>query len=154
MGEPTFKVLTARQGLLKIMLEEIGRYTLWQAAKQGGETPDWSEDRWQVTAVFPELMNKDVTKFAVAMAQVATTVVLLIDNGLLTEETGLKLVADVAQRFGQDIDAKAELAAAQLAHKKRQTDKAQADSFNLDAATRDALASGTAQPGGAPHGAQ
>lgn len=154
MGEPTFKVLTARQGLLKIMLEEIGRYVLWQDAKQGGETPDWSDDRWQVTAVFPELMNKDVTKFAAAMAQVATTVVLLIDNGLLTEETGLKLVADVAQRFGQDIDAKAELVAAQAAHKKRKADKAQADSFNLDAATRDALASGTAQPGGSSHGTQ
>nr|WP_315237697.1 hypothetical protein [uncultured Albidiferax sp.] len=152
MGEPTFKVLTARQGFLKIMLEEIGRYVLWQDAKRSNVTPDWSEEQWQVTAVFPELMNKDVTKFASAMQQVATTVVQLIDAGLLTQETALQLVADVAQRFGQDIDAKTELAAAQDAHKQRQADKAKADTFNLDAATRDALASGNAKPAAQPNG--
>ncbi|WP_394789090.1 hypothetical protein [Rhodoferax sp.] len=153
MGEPTFKVLTARQNFLKIMLEEIGRYVLWQDAKRSSVTPDWSEEKWQVTAVFPELMNKDVTKFAAAMQQVATTVVTLIDNGLLTQETGLQLVADVAQRFGQDIDAKMELENAQTAFKTRQADKAKADSFNLDAATRAALATGNAQPGGNANGA-
>lgn len=44
MGEPTFKVLTSRQSLLKIMLEEIGRYVLWQNARSG-ETPDVSSSK-------------------------------------------------------------------------------------------------------------
>lgn len=49
------------------MLEEIGRYVLWCTARTRGEKPDWAKDEWQVTAVFPELLNRDITKFASAM---------------------------------------------------------------------------------------
>ncbi|MGJ7611826.1 MULTISPECIES: hypothetical protein [unclassified Variovorax] len=146
MGEPTFKVLTSRQSLLKIMLEEIGRYVLWQNARSG-EAPDWSDDKWQVTAVFPELMNKDVTKFAAAMQSVVSAVIQMIDAGLLTEETALKIVADVAQRFGQDFDAKTELEAARKEHAQRKKTRQEEDSFNLPADVRDALAQGQATPG-------
>lgn len=145
MGEPTFKVYTGRQNFLKLMLEEIGRYVIWQAAQ--GKTPDWSDDKNQVTAVFPELVNRDVTKFAAAMGSVVSAVIQMIDAGLLTEETALKLVADVAQRFGQDFDAKTELKAAREEHAKRKTERAAEDSFNLPADLRDQLKAGRAAPG-------
>lgn len=131
MGEPTFKVYTGRQNFLKLMLEEIGRYVIWQASQ--GKTPDWSDDKNQVTAVFPELVNRDVTKFAAAMGSVVTAVIQMIDAGLLTEETALKLVADVAQRFGQDFDAKTELAEAKREHQARKDARAKEDSFTLPA---------------------
>lgn len=146
MGEPTFKTYSMRQGFLKLFLEEVGRFVLWQAAKSHGERPDWAEDRWQVTAVFPELLNRDITKFAAAMASVVTAVTQMIDAGLLTEETALKIVADVAQRFGQDFDAKTELEAARKEHQARKKAKAAEDSFNLPADLRDELQKGTAQP--------
>ena len=131
MGGPTFKTYTMRQSYLKLMLEEIGRYVLLQAARVRGEVPDWSQDRWQVTAVFPELVSGDLTKFAAAMQQVTQSVLLMADAGLLTQETALKLVADVAQRFGQDFDAKTELAAAKEEHAQRQRDRAAQDVFGL-----------------------
>ena len=146
MGEPTFKIYSVRQNYLKLMLEEIGRYVLWQAARAQGKTPDWAEDAWQVTAVFPELVNRDVTKFAAALAQLVTAVIQMIDAGLLTEETALKVVADVAQRFGQDFDAKTELLAARKEHQTRKTAQAKADSFNLPADLRAALDAGKAAP--------
>lgn len=134
MGEPTFKVYTRRQNFLKLLLEEIGRFVLWQAARVKGVTPDWADEAWQVTAVFPELVNRDVTKFAAAMQAVVTAVIQMIDAGLLTQETALKLVADVAQRFGQDFDAKTELAAAQKEHGDRKAKKEANDVFgNLPA---------------------
>jgi hypothetical protein len=148
MGEPTFKVYTARQSFLKLMLQAIGRYVLWKSAKT--DKPDWGDVKWVVAASFPELVNKDLTKFAAAMGQVATTVVLLIDEGLLTQERGLKLIADVAQRFGQEINAVDELTKAQAEHAARQKEKAAADSFNLPQDMRDALAKGTATPGTTP----
>jgi hypothetical protein len=148
MGEPTFKVFTARQSILKLMLQTIGRYVLWKSSKTGA--PDWGDEKWVVTASFPELVNKDLTKFAAAMAQVSTTVVLLIGEGLLTQERGLKLIADVAQRFGQEINAVDELAKAQTEFQKRQKDKAAADSFNLPSDLRNALAGGTAKAAPAP----
>ncbi len=148
MGEPTFKIYSGRQNFLKLMLEEVGRFVLWKSAR-GGERPDWAEDKWQVTAVFPELVNRDITKFAAAMVQVVQAVIQMIDAGLLTQETGLKLMADVAQRFGQDFDAKTELAAAQAEHQARKAAKAAEDSFSLPADLRDALATGKAAPASA-----
>ena len=66
MGEPTFKLYTARQTTLKMMLEEIGRYVLM---KQPEAKPDWGKPEWKVTARFPELVSKDVTKFAARCAK-------------------------------------------------------------------------------------
>lgn len=129
MGEPTFKMYSMRQGFLKRMLEEIGRYVLWCHARVQGETPDWASDDWKVTAVFPELLNRDITKFATAMQSTVSAVIQMIDAGLLTEETGLKIVADVAQRFGQDFDAKAELAAARAEAAQRQAERDARDVF-------------------------
>jgi hypothetical protein len=148
MGEPTFKVYTMRQTDLKLMLEQIGRYVLWKSTKTGD--PNWGDEQWKVTASFPELVNKDLTKFAAAMSQVASCVVLLIDNGLLTKERGLQLIANVAQRFGQEIDAAAELVKAEAEHAKRQADTAARDSFNLPADMRQALKDGAAHHGAAP----
>jgi hypothetical protein len=145
MGEPTFKIYTARQMMLKRMLEEIGRFVLWKSGSTG--MPDWAQDEWQVTATFPELVNRDVTKFASAFQQVVNAVVIMIDNGLLTQERALQLIGDVASRFGQEIDAKAELAAAQEEASKRQADKAKQDSFHLDAA---AAAGASPAPAPAP----
>jgi len=144
MGEPTFKVLTARQSMLKIMLEEIGRFVLWSGARS--DKPDWSSEEWQVTAVFPELQNKDVTKFAAAMQGVVGATIQMIEAGLLTEETSLKIIADVAQRFGQDFDAKTELEAARREHAQRKKERQAEDSFNLPDDVRDALKSGQAAP--------
>ena len=134
MGEPTFKIYTGRQNFLKLALEEIGRFVLWKAAEANGKKPDWAEDKWQVTAVFPELVNRDVTKFAAAMVSVVTAVVQMIDAGLLTEETALKLVADVAQRFGQDFDAKTELEAARKEAAARKAKAAASDVFRNEPA--------------------
>lgn len=154
MGEPTFKIYTARQMMLKRMLEEIGRFVLWKSTAT--KEPDWSDEDWRPTATFPELVNRDVTKFAAALQQVVQAVVSVIDAGLLTQERGLQLIGDVASRFGQQIDAKTELALAQAEATKRQADKAAKDSFNLPADLRAALASGKAGsiPGAEPAPAQ
>jgi hypothetical protein len=151
MGEPTFKVYTARQSTLKRMLEEMGRVVLWKNAKKYNKKPDWSEEEWLVTAVFPEMVSRDVTKFAAAMTSVCQAVVQMIDAGLLTEETALKLVADVAQRFGQEFDAATELAAAREEREERRKDREGRDVFNLDNLPADVRAEierlGKAKPG-------
>lgn len=140
MGEPTFKMFTARQTQLKLMLEEIGRYVLWRSVQTS--EPDWSDPAWQVTAVFPELVNKDVTKFASALQQMCTAVVVLIDKGLLSEERALKMVADIAGRFGQEIDAVDELAKAREEKRQRDLAKKKDDVFNQDNVPADLVDAG------------
>ena len=125
MGEPTFKAFTSRQMFLRRMIEDIGRFVLWKAGATG--MPDWSHADWTVTASFPELVNRDITKFSAALQQVAATAVILVDNGLITEERALMLIADVTQRFGQDIDPRAELEAA----RKERTERQAADDLRM-----------------------
>lgn len=134
MGEPTFKMYSMRQGFLKRMLEEMGRFVLWSHAQTTGEKANWADDKWQCTAVFPELLNRDITKFASAMQSVCASVIQMVNAGLLTEVTAVKIVADIAQRFGQDIDAKTELEAARREVDARETKRAAADSFGNPAA--------------------
>ena len=140
MGDPTFKLMTARQTQLKLLLECIGRFVL---ASQPNVKPVWADDKWKVTAVFPELVSKDLTKFASAMREVTAAVIMLLDKGLLTEERALELVADVAGRFGQQIDAKAEILLARAERKQRQKDQADADEG--DAFTTPGAAAAAAQ---------
>lgn len=128
MGEPTFKVYTARQMMLKRMLEEIARFVLWKAV--GTEEADWSSPDWKVTTTFPELVNRDVTKFSAALLQVTSAVVVMIDNALLTQERGLQLIGDVASRFGQEIDARAELEKARTEAAARTKERQAEDAFH------------------------
>lgn len=128
MGEPTFKVYTARQMMLKRMLEEIGRFVLWKNTTT--QQPQWGQPAWTVTASFPELVNRDLTKFASALQQVSNAVLLLIDGELLTQERALEMVADVAARFGQEIDAKAELEKARQEAQKRDQERQAQDAFH------------------------
>lgn len=148
MGDPTFKMMTARQSQLKLLLECIGRYVL---ASQPQATPVWAEPKWKVTAVFPELVSKDLTKFASAMREVVVSVIMLVDKGLLTEERALKLVADVAARFGQEIDAAAEIVKARAERAQRKKDQADAD--EADAFTTPGASGAAAAPGEPADGA-
>jgi len=125
MAEPTFKVLSMRQRFVKHMLESIGRYVVLKASG-GDQEIDWADPKWAVKAVFPELTVRDTTKYAAALQQVVVAVALAIERGLMTELTALKIINSVAGRLGVEIDAAAELKAAQAEAAKR----AEKDVFN------------------------
>lgn len=113
MGEPTFKVMTLKQQGWKHFLEEIGRYVLEQAKERGalkGYDPE-SED-WTVEAIFPELTARDTTKYAAALQQVAAACVVMMDKGLLSEATAVRILSAIAGRLGVELDVEAELQAA------------------------------------------
>lgn len=111
MGDPFFKVCTMRQSFLRDMLETMGQYVLWQRAKAAGQTPDWGDEAWAVTAKFPEMVTKDVTKIAAALQSCVVAVASAIAERLITRKTGLQIIAVAAARLEIAIDADAELAA-------------------------------------------
>lgn len=112
MGEPTFKIFSMRQGLWKIVLEDMGRYVLRQAAaKEGAGEPDFEDEAYQVEAIFPEITARDTTKWAAALQQVASALLIAIGNKLMSRETAVKLLAAIAGRLGIEFDADAELQA-------------------------------------------
>lgn len=113
MAEPTLKVLSMRQQVIKNMLETIGVYVLRQAllARGKGE-PDLEDAAYQVEAVFPEMTARDISKYAAALQQVVVGVALALDKGLITRTTAVRIINAVAARLGVEIDADAELEAA------------------------------------------
>jgi hypothetical protein len=146
MGEPTFKVFTQKQRAWKAFLELIGRYVLAQAADKGrlkGYDPE--DEDYQVVAEFPELTARDTTKYAAAVQQVAAAMVVLIGQGLLSEETALRVVGMFAQQLGVQIDAKAELEAA----RKEREDREARERDLYGAPNLDAGDDGTGGEGGA-----
>lgn len=115
MNEPTFKIYSMRQRTLRHMLESIGRYVLMKALDAQGSAgkADWADEKFKVQAVFPELAVKDTTKYAAALAQVASACVVAITNKLMTREYAVKLIGAVASRLGVDANPEDELANAE-----------------------------------------
>jgi hypothetical protein len=126
MGEPTFKVLSMRQRVIKHILESIGRYVLRQKAMAYGEgDPDFAAPAWSVTAIFPEMVAKDTAKYAAALQQVVMAAAAAVERHLMTAQTAVRLIGLVAGRLGVEIDAAAELRAA----REEQSAQAEADVF-------------------------
>lgn len=110
MGDPFFKMATMRQTTLRYMLQEMGSYVLYQRALKSGQQPEWGEPAWKVVAEFPEMVTKDVAKIAAALQACVVAVASAIESGLITRETGLKIIAVAARRLDVEIDPAAELA--------------------------------------------
>lgn len=137
MGEPTFKVFSMRQGLWKIVLEDMGRYALRRASlATTGAEPDFEDEAYEVEAVFPELTARDTTKWAAALQQVATAMLVMVNAKLISRATAVKMLATVAGRLGVEIDAEDELANAE----QDAATKAANDAFNGLTPTQDAAA--------------
>lgn len=113
MAEPTLKVLSMRQQVVKHMLESIGLYVLRQALLARGQgEPDLEDEAFQVEAIFPEMTARDTTKYAAALQQAVVAVSLAMDRGLLTMETAVRIINSIAGRLGVEIDAASELESA------------------------------------------
>lgn len=150
METPTLKIYTMRQKAIKYMLESIGRYVLWRAAKVDTKQPDWADQKWKVQAEFPELSEKDLSKQSTAISQIAAAAASLITQKIITRGFALQLVAIVAKKLGVEIDAEKELAAAQKEAEDDAAKQRERDNFNAppgdeesqrqDAAMQEALA--------------
>ncbi len=114
MSEPTLKTLTMRQRYLGHMLTEVGVYVLRQAwrAKDDVDSEDEHEILNSVRVDWPEMTAKDTSRFAAALQQVTAAVIQLINEKLLSRETGLGIVTAIAAQLGVSFDARAELDAA------------------------------------------
>ncbi|MGB3749443.1 MAG: hypothetical protein WA961_14685 [Rhodanobacter sp.] len=114
MSEPTEKVLLMRQRTLGHMLTDIGRYVVRSAwgALDRELTEDEADKLGTLAAAWPEMTNKDITKYAAALTQIVSGIAGLLEEGLVTRETALRLVTAVAERLGVEIDVDDELAKA------------------------------------------
>jgi hypothetical protein len=123
MGEPTFKLFSMRQRTVRYILEAIARYVLRQRALAAEESGfDLNKDEFAPQAVFPEMVSRDITRYATALQQVVVGCALAVEKGYLTKKTAVRIIATVAGRLGLEIDAEQELADA-IAERQAEGDK-------------------------------
>lgn len=113
MGAPTMKMLEERQRFIKYMIDQMityviqeGRGTDSQRVKNKGKDEE-TEKLFEVQ--FPELSRKDITKTSAAFVQVVNALTTAKSQGLLSNETGMKILANSAALLGVEIDPEEEL---------------------------------------------
>lgn len=122
MSDPAFKTLTMRQRKWRHVLEKLGRFVLRQNRMAFGKDEN---DLPKIYAQFPDLVQKDLSKYASAFQQVVTTTMLAVQNGQISEETALQLISRVSGALGVDFDTTAELE--KLLKKKEEKEHADAN---------------------------
>jgi len=125
MGEPTYKVFSQRQKLWKAILEGLASYVIRQRllaiSTQVVDLRKMKE--FTPRAVFPELTARDTAKYTTALQQVTVAVSQAVSGKVMSEETGVRLIALVAGQLGLDIDPVEELKAARAdASRRAETD--------------------------------
>lgn len=135
MGEPTFKLFSMRQRDLRYILDVIARYVLRQRALAAPESGiDLDKPECAPQAVFPEMVSRDITRYATALQQVVVGCALAVEKRYLTRKTAVRIIATVAERLGLEIDADQELADALAEGKAEDDNSAEDDLLPLDAA--------------------
>jgi hypothetical protein len=123
MAEPTEKMFEVRQTLIGHFIVEIGRFVLraeWGLLDVDAEPSKAQADLLAKLRVeWPEMTTKDTTRYAAALQQVVLAVQAAIEDGLLTDETALRLIAALAEQLGVEIDVEKELADARKALSER-----------------------------------
>ncbi|GAB0058057.1 hypothetical protein SIID45300_02397 [Candidatus Magnetaquicoccaceae bacterium FCR-1] len=110
MSDPTTKIFTVRQKLIQYFLEELGSYVVRRRLESlARPMPDPEDAAWRVRAEFPEMIVKDVSKYAAALQQVVAACASAVDAGLMSRDTALSCIRSVATRLGVEYDAGQEL---------------------------------------------
>lgn len=105
MGDPAFKIMSMRQRIIKYILEEIGRFVVLQHALVRRETIDFGKAEYRVSAVFPEMIARDTSRFAAALQQVVAAASQAVDRKFISSKLAIQLIAAIAAQLGVDIDA-------------------------------------------------
>lgn len=104
MGDPAFKVMSMRQRTIKYMLEVIARFAIRQWAIKNQRSVDLGDGDFLPSAVFPEMIARDTTRYATALQQVVLAAAMAVERGFISRKLALRMIAAVASQLGVDID--------------------------------------------------
>lgn len=105
MSDPTFKVFAMRQQCAAVLLVQMGTYVVTRRyAAQHGRSLDPEESAWHVRCEFPEMVARDITRYAGALQQVTSAAASGISEGVMSKDLGIRLIAAIAERMGVSVD--------------------------------------------------
>lgn len=104
MGDPAFKMMSMRQRTIKYMLEQIARFAIRQWAIKNQRSVDLGDGDLLPSAVFPEMIARDTTRYAAALQQVVVAAAMAVERGFISKKLALRMIAAVASQLGVEID--------------------------------------------------
>lgn len=112
MSGPTFKMMSMRQAFVGHILVEVGKFVIrqWELAHNNKE-PDLTEPIYALGVHWPEMVARDIAKYASALNDVTQAASAAIAARLLSRKTAIEMIEAVAGRLGVSFDAEAELSA-------------------------------------------
>lgn len=123
MGKPTYRMLTRRQGLVRLMLRRLCQFQVDVLVQmglmdpelpllddEGRETGETQPAREAFSVQMADINVEDTNLAARSLGIVAQAVMPLMAGGYITNELGLELLSAVADLMGVQIDVEAELA--------------------------------------------
>ena len=128
MGDPGFKTLAMRQRLWTQILRRAAAHAIRSRLDPAGKSMfdlDNPDPDLAPSVEWPEMVVRDASRHAAALAQTTGAVAVALDRGLLSEATALRLLRALAERLGVEFDVDQELEAARAETAAR----AEADSF-------------------------
>jgi hypothetical protein len=105
-GAPTYRMLTARQRLVRHMMEDLVRFVLKNAQDAGrlaqGDLPDFD-------IVMPDPSVEDTKGISAALPQLANALMAARSEEFISRETSRKVFLNLVQQMGVDIDLEEEV---------------------------------------------
>lgn len=127
MSDPTLKIYSSYQTDISGMLQKMAVFQINRRFSPDGSNlaidPHDPDPDLMPVVTWPEIMAKDISRYAPALQQTTSAVVQAMREGLLSGDAALAVVAKIAERLGVKIDPAEELAKARAeAEETAQTD--------------------------------
>lgn len=105
MAEPTRKALRRKQKAFRRLLCDIARYRIQKAVEVGVLSDDLDLSRDPFSVNMPDLSGPDIAKVAAGMQGVITSLIVGVENNLLSESTAIDIAAAAYGESGIEVDA-------------------------------------------------
>lgn len=113
MSDPTLKIYSSYQADISGMLQKMAVFQINRRVSPDGSKlaidPHDPDPDLMPVITWPEIMAKDISRYATALQQATAAVVQAVREGLLSSEAALAVVAKIAERLGVEIDPEEEL---------------------------------------------
>jgi len=107
ISEPTYRQLKRRQEYVKYMFEFLFDYQIQNAIEKGTlkEVPkDAKENPYEYQIILPDPSRKETGIIAETMSKVVPALAISISNGIVSEDTAMKVLNTFINQLGVDVD--------------------------------------------------
>jgi len=103
-GDPTYRMLTARQRLVRGIFEDLVTFVLVNAIEAGRLSPDEEGEVPEFDIIFPDPSVEDTKGISTVLPSLVNALMAAKSESLISTETSRKVFLSLVKQMGMDID--------------------------------------------------